>query len=134
MLSDALRAQWCSSGFCPKAILEPEDQLPRHHGWWPGKVSFVFPFIYFELNAYRCFGLVLTFVKLAGTLNELYHDLIFSYASLITASYTEWRQRRYHSKTNVIFFVFTLLLQREEKKNVITITMCSSCITTIIEL
>lgn len=113
---DAFREQLCRSGFCPKVILEPEDQLPGRHGRWPGKVSFIFPFYYFEVNAYRCFGFVLTFVTLTGTLNELYRVLIFSYAILITAWYTELRQRRYHSKTNVIFFVFTLLLQREEKK------------------
>lgn len=48
---DAFRSWLCRSGFCPKAILKPEDQLPGHHGWWPGKVSFIFPLSYFEVNA-----------------------------------------------------------------------------------
>lgn len=81
---DAFRAELCWSASCPKAILEL-DQLPGCHGWWPGKVLFILPFTYFEVNAYRYFGLALTFVK-SGTLNEVYDILIFSYAVLISSA------------------------------------------------
>lgn len=81
---DAFRAQLC----CERqmAILELEDQLPGCHGWWPGKVLFILPFTYFEVNAYRCFGLALSFSKLAGILIEPYDILIVSYAILISSA------------------------------------------------
>jgi len=79
------------------------------------------------------FGLVLTFVKLAGTLNELYCVLIFSYTILLTVLHrVEAKEISFQDQCDSLCIYNAT--SKGRKKNVITITMCSSCITTIIEL
>lgn len=88
-----------------------------------GQVKYCLYFTYFEVNAYRCFGLALTFVKVAGTLNELYDVLIFSHAILISAQLCRVKAKESPFQDQCDILCIYSATSKGRKKNVITITM-----------